>query len=401
MADLIAAVSGYARRFHDAVGEEHHVASPLGAWLVLALAASSATGTDREELEEILGCDAESAVAFAAELLRAAHPALRLATAAWRRTEVETPALTAWLERIAVAAQVDSMPDEQGADAWAADATGGLIERFPVEIDARTVVILASALATSISWQAPFTIVAADQLHLPLAPGFEGLRQLLRDPGAADTQAIVDSPFGPLGVHAAPSADNDLVVVSVIARADIPAREVLAAAHPIATSIALRSAPSNVLSLFDLPLGGGHAWTLTERPVRTTARDGREERFETVLPAWSAESKHELLAHPDLGFRTAARSLMQLLPPDPRKYEVEAKQVALARYTRTGFEAAAVTAVAVRLAAAISSREGVQRTARLEFGRPFAVVAVARGQRSPWAGLPVFSAWVAAPDDAS
>ena len=82
----------------------------------------------------------------------------------------------------------------------------------------------------------------------------------------------------------------------------------------------------------------------------------------------------------------------------------------MARYSRTGFEAAAVTALAVRLSAMLP-RTGPLRTADLRFGHPFAVVAVAaddissRPSRPPaaaaWRGLPVFSAWVTEPQDAA
>ncbi|MBM0258971.1 hypothetical protein JNW89_21570, partial [Micromonospora sp. 4G55] len=40
----------YAARLHAGAGDRHHVASPLGAWLLLALAAPAATGADRDEL---------------------------------------------------------------------------------------------------------------------------------------------------------------------------------------------------------------------------------------------------------------------------------------------------------------------------------------------------------------
>jgi hypothetical protein len=48
---------------------------------------------------------------------------------------------------------------------------------------------------------------------------------------------------------------------------------------------------------------------------------------------------------------------------------------------------------------------GLVRTAELRFGHPYAVVAVTvdspgRGDPGPWHGLPVFSAWVADPEDA-
>jgi hypothetical protein len=82
----------------------------------------------------------------------------------------------------------------------------------------------------------------------------------------------------------------------------------------------------------------------------------------------------------------------------------------MARYSRTGFEAAAVTAMAARVAARIPARH---RVAELRFAHPYAVVAIATDPAvppadrerygaggSPWRGVPVFSAWVSAPDDA-
>jgi hypothetical protein len=70
----------------------------------------------------------------------------------------------------------------------------------------------------------------------------------------------------------------------------------------------------------------------------------------------------------------------------------------MARYSRTGFEAAAATAVAAALAMRVP-RQGLVRTAELRFGHPYAAVAVTAGA-GPWHGLPVFSAWVADPSDA-
>jgi hypothetical protein len=71
---------------------------------------------------------------------------------------------------------------------------------------------------------------------------------------------------------------------------------------------------------------------------------------------------------------------------------------------------AAVTGIAAGRAGAPVSRRGRLRTAELRFGHPFAVVAVTAGhshrpwpvtaRRSPWQGVPVFSAWVTQPEDA-
>lgn len=87
----------------------------------------------------------------------------------------------------------------------------------------------------------------------------------------------------------------------------------------------------------------------------------------------------------------------------------EARQAAVARYSRSGFEAAAVTGAEVSLGVRIT-RPGLLRTAELRFGHPFAVVAVTTERddypgldpvlRGPWHGLPVYSAWITQPEDA-
>jgi hypothetical protein len=94
-----------------------------------------------------------------------------------------------------------------------------------------------------------------------------------------------------------------------------------------------------------------------------------------------------------------------LLPPG--RYRYEAKQSVAAHYDRQGFEAAAVTAMAARVSRR-APLHGGRRVAELRFGHPFAVVAVALDGRSggstpsygAWHGVPVFSAWVAEPEDA-
>jgi hypothetical protein len=110
-----------------------------------------------------------------------------------------------------------------------------------------------------------------------------------------------------------------------------------------------------------------------------------------MLPTWSARSEHDLM-RPEFGFPAAVQALIALLPPD--EFRAEAKQSALARYTRTGFEAAAVTAMAIRAVAVINGR---MRSATLRFGHPYAVVARAAG--GEWDGVPVFSAWITEPED--
>src|SRR5438874_5497913 len=117
-------IARYADRFHRAVGDDHHVASPLGAWLVLALAAPAATGAVRDELTSVLGTSPEEARDAAAVLLDDPHPAVASAAAVWRDPSV-VAALQDWLAGLPSAVEVGDMPSPAAADRWAADHTLG------------------------------------------------------------------------------------------------------------------------------------------------------------------------------------------------------------------------------------------------------------------------------------
>jgi hypothetical protein len=83
----------------------------------------------------------------------------------------------------------------------------------------------------------------------------------------------------------------------------------------------------------------------------------------------------------------------------------EASQSALARYSAVGFEAAAITHLAVATSLRLGP-PGPKRQATLRFGHPYAVVAAAHDDHltkdvpSCWDGLPVFSAWISEPNEA-
>lgn len=381
-------VASYAARAQPTFGDSHHVGSALGAWLVLALAAPAATGPARDELAEILGMAAEEATAKAAELLAQPPAAVAAAVALWTQQTPPSPAIAAWQAGLSPAVERGPIPSQEAADAWAAEHTLGLIDRFPLKLSPNVLLVLASALAARVSWTVPFEAAPADDLG-----GSWGVKQVLRSPEWRHPGLIaVDPEAGEVAVHVAESAEG-LDVLSVIAAPDVPPATVLAAAHRAAVGRAAATLVQR--SLFDLPLGTGLAWTLTEAPVRTRAAGGREETYVTLLPAWSAKSQHELLSDQATGFSVAGRALAKLL--GPQATDLDAKQAAMARYTRTGFEAAAVTALMVPTSL---PPEGLRRTALLRFDRPYAVVAVARQEGSPWHGVPVFSAWITKADEA-
>lgn len=402
--DLAGCLAGYARRFHAALPPGHQVASPLGAWLLLALAAPAAHGRAREELTEVLGADVDAAGRTAAELLADPHPLVAAAAAAWHRPAVRTAALGDWLAGLPSGVDGGDIPAQSALDDWARQHTLGLIDRFPLEGAASMVVLLATALATRVSWPVPFDLARPAELGQG-SPWTARLTWALRSPEAAHYRQLIaiGATAGDLAVHVA-RAKGGLLVVTGIAAPEVPAADVLADTQAVAVAVAA-GAQVPRRSLFDLPLGDHPMWSITERPAETTSASGREERYSTVLPAWSATSKHDL-NRPDTGFPAAAAALIDLLPPPREFYLWTAAQSATARYDRTGFEAAAVTALPAGVSLPLT-RPGVVREATLRFGHPFAAVAVTvderrqgdPGRRGPWHGVPVFSAWVSEPDD--
>jgi hypothetical protein len=385
--DLASAISGYARIFHEAVGAGQHVLSPLGAWLLLALGAPAA-GPGGAALTQVLGCDAAPAAAAAGSLLAAPHPLVSAAAGVWTRPGVGD---ARWLAGLPPAVAHGDIPGQDALDRWAREHTLGLIERFPVLVDAMTSLVLATAVATRVSWDQPFDLAPGSALG-PASPWARGLARVLRTParpgGGHQAFIAVTPEAGDVAVHAG-HARGGLLVVSVAADPGVPPAEVLAAAHRIAIARAT-GRPVPVRSLFDLPLGAGPLWYIRQ----DTLPAGPVERCDAVLPAWSAQTNVEL-SDPRLGFGALAAGLAA-------GGSWRARQAAMARYSRVGFEAAAVTAFAVAVARLASPARS--RVAELRFGHPFAVVAVAIDEDGavpgPWHGVPVFSAWVTDPENA-
>lgn len=415
-ATLSAALARYAERFHACVGTAHHVASPLGAWLLLALcgpagptgpgvAGDGSTGSARDELVDALGLDLPDAARLAAELLDHPHPLVGCAAALWHRP-TDTGALSGWLAQLSASVATGPLPDQAGLDDWARRNTLDLIDRFPLRVTRETALVLATALATRVSWESPFDLAPACALGPGSAWAGQVSRALRTPAGYAHHQYLATTDrAGAVAVHvglARPGPDEftrpapgGLAVVSVIADPAVPALDVLAAAYELAPAAATGvRVPRR--SLFDLPLGESPLWTVREERVETSVPGGREEVCTAVLPAWSARGNHDL-AHPRLGLPAAARLLAPLVGAGEQAYE--ARQSVLARFDRVGFEAAAVSGVAAAVAYR-PQRPGVRRVAELRFGHPYAVVAVATGS-GPWHGLPVFSAWVADVEEAS
>lgn len=110
--------------------------------------------------------------------------------------------------------------------------------------------------------------------------------------------------------------------------------------------------------------------------------------WDASLPAWILETSTRLTEAP--GVQAVTSSVLAMIPDEPRW--ATCVQGAMATCTATGFETAAVTAVAWMAGSAPAPAETRRvRRVSLKFDRPHAVVALAR--RGAWEGVPLVHAW--------
>jgi len=113
-AQVAAAVTRYAEAFHVAAPDGHHVAGPLGGWLLLALIGPAAGIGPRSELGDVLGMHPLAARAATTRLLGDPHPAVAAAAAVWSHQDVGAPAFDAWLSRLPAQVTRGPVPSQAG-----------------------------------------------------------------------------------------------------------------------------------------------------------------------------------------------------------------------------------------------------------------------------------------------
>jgi hypothetical protein len=319
------------------------------------------------------------------------------AVAVWADPTVTTRAFADFADGLPAPVEVGPLPSPEAADDWALRHTRDLIDRFPLEVS-EALLVVATALATRVQWEDPFDRVPASLLGGTWA---DRVATVLQAPEAHQIGIARTTIAGDVAVHAARSADA-LAVVSVIAAPEVPAPLVIAAAHEVAPLVLLRHSDAEWRSLFDLPLGAGHAWSLQEHTVHG---DPDPERYRAWLPAWEASAWHDL-ASAGVGFGEAIEVARPMVDPS-EPLVAEAVQVVRAAFGAEGFEAAALTVLGVVRGMPRPDRAVKVREVDIRFDRPYAAVAltdVVRGAPAApapaWAALPVFAAWVAEPTEA-
>lgn len=360
-------IRSYARWARQVLAaEEDAIVSYAGMWLMLAYctldgipAVTDALGVSKGEAQHIV-----------VSLLSDPHPSVGAAVETWLRDDAALLLLDDVVGR--------RLEGQAELDAWAAGHTRGLISEFPLRINSDSLVVLASALAATTRWRSPMGMDREGRLVM--ADGF---------------QAVALTTVGPVGV-AKPFAVDGLDVYSMVA-------------EPGVSPSAVWNAVDEVLDLIE----GGRLWPGDFPPSLDGAEEDltsgafwvrelvtemafiddavRSDVWRSHLPKWTAAEVRDIMPAPGVG-ETAAW-LVNRLRPLSDGGRVEARQSAVANYSSTGFEAAAVSALGVDAAGVPQFEERTVRRTDLYFDHPHAVIAVARG--GAWEGVPLFHGWVA------
>jgi hypothetical protein len=409
-------VRGFSDKFNAEYTTRHAVTSPLGLWMLLALLAPSTTGRDRSALEDVLGTKAHDAAARADMLLTRPHPAVAsiLHEAVWTQQPGSSVGITSWAQRLPSAVEHGPVPPVPVADRWLVTRTGGSIDHFPAPLDRETAVVLASALHVRVQWADPFRELIPSRLggefgahaHTVLASG------PTHDSFVTHTRAA-----GAVGVHAAWSIDG-LFVLSVLADVDVPPNRVHAAATEV--TAAMLDGTLDRVDPFDLPLGPGHGWNVSQDVAQLPfAPSDKDRSFRSVLAPWTATSDSDLHEVPGIPDHLDGPFGPTGNVPRPRPGDSGSTAGGEHRLSAIGAASAVYFKPqplrGVPPAPMRPLRGGTERLTKvtrrrmtLLFNRPHAVLGVARSVvrdgrtidgmtdlRVPeWDGVPVFSAWV-------
>ena len=360
------------------MGAEDFVLSGAGLWPLLALLAAAADDPAGAELAAALDRPTDSAQQEALEIIDILRggKSTTAALGIWTRENVPLdPDWAAPLPKEVVGA----LTDQAALDRWADEQTGGLIDKFPLEITQETLLVLASALTTRVRWRTPFEGYprVRGETWRPDDPGPADQQSLSRTTSNLSIAAVLDDVVTRVVVE----GDGDVDVHLLLGTDQSPAEILGAGLRELSGQAQVRLAADT---------GGRGGPGLTVEQLKS-ARP--KDMLELSLPSFEIKSKHNVLANRDLfGLRLLSTSASHLprLSPIPLAISGGAQDV-LARFFAEGFEAAAVTAFGA-VTGALSELPYDVTYVSVDFDRPFGFLAVHRPSR-----LAVVAGWVKSP----
>ncbi|MFF9023600.1 serpin family protein [Streptomyces eurythermus] len=383
--ETVRRVNGLTARWAQALTGGTVFSAP-GVWPLLAFLADGAAGPARAELAGALGVPADQAAGAARELLAGLASVSGLDAALGLWTHHGLVLREEWRAGLPAGAHGrfgdDLVTAQERLDAWAAERTGGLVERMPVTLSRESRMVLASALALRIRWRQPFT-------ELPLLPDtgpWQGrtLRGLHRRSVRPDRVGVAGTPDGFVTALTVPG-DNGVDVHLVLGEERMAPGQVLAAGVGVVErGLSLTAGGA-------LPHGHvGPGLHVEQQPAVTP--EPRTLDVRTV--AYEVRADHDLLALSGLfGLTTAMDTRTGHFPGvSDRPLAVgEARQSAVAQFGALGFRAAAVTAVPMT-AGGLPEFRYETTVVRVAFDRPFGFLAADRDSR-----LVLAAGWVTDP----
>lgn len=373
-------------RWCSHLGGEDYALSGAGLWPLLALLASAADDPAAAELAAVLDRPTDAAQQEALEIIALLRGGQSTSAALGIWTRQHVPLDEQWAAPLPDGV-VGPLTDQAALDRWAEEQTGGLIEKFPLDINDDTLLVLASALTARVRWRTPFT-------GYPRVDGDDDVEGWVSDdddPGPADQQSLSRT-TSELSIAAV--LDNVVTRVIVEGDGDVDVHLLLGgdqlAAEVLAAGLRELSGQARVVLAAEAGDRGGPGLTVERRRSIDP-----EDRLDLSLPSFEIRTKHNLLDNPDLfglGLLTdTSTSHLPRLSPIPLAITDGAQEV-LARFFAEGFEAAAVTAFGAGPGSGFPEDFYDVTCVRVVFDRPFGFLAVHRPSR-----LAVVAGWVKSP----
>lgn len=379
---IIPILDAFSKKFHQNFSGAHRLASPLGAWCLLAFIAAKDKNPS-PVVTETLGCSAKEANKILRALIKEKPADVSLAVNSWLNpTIADSPSLVKWAEDVKKITIPDiSIPTPRELGEWADKNTDGVINSFPLAIDPELFIALfTNVVSTEITWKKQ--LKAANNELMEKA---WGVRIVLIDDVKYNSSFYHDADHGNFGVHCGSSDTSDLKVYSVIALEEgVSESDTMAVARRIA------SGGGNEIELTDLPLGETSNGALSVREI-SSQWIGEDDAIKTYLPAWKSSNEFDLM-DTNLGFKEAMTRFNDVAK-NADDLVVKAAQVTTAEYGPFGFKATAMTYGWSALRGG-SFGEARSRKVELYFNRPYAVVASSSVHGKKWKGIPVFDGWV-------
>jgi hypothetical protein len=388
----VQAANSLTARWCSRFGDGEYALSGAGLWPLLALLASAADDPAAAELAAAIGRPAGGAQQEALEIIDLLRGGQSTSAALGIWTRKHVPLDAHWVSPLPDGV-VGPLTNQEALDRWADEQTGGLIEKFPLDIDEKTLLVLASALTARVRWRTPFEGYPRGGGELGVSPEdvleLEDLESVSDDPGPADQQLLsrttsdlsIAAVLDDVVTRVVVEGDGDVDVHLLLG--DQPPAEVLGA------GLRELSGLTQVRPAADCD-EGGPGFTVTRQ--RST---NRKNILRLALPSFEIRTKHDLLKNTELfglgRLTDTSTSHLPLLSPVPLAISAGAQDV-LARFFAEGFEAAAVTAFGAIAGSGPPETPYEVTLMMVTFGRPFGFLAVHRPSR-----LAVVAGWVKSP----